>query len=195
MNSVLFNDESVYPSKLVCIGKNYAAHIEEMGSVVSEQPVVFVKPNSAISNEVIYNQIDSIDYEAELCFMMHGNKFVAVAFGLDLTKRAVQKQLKSAGLPWERAKAFDGSAVFSPFISFDCALSDLRLEFWVNGVQEQTAHYDLMLTKPNEIKAEIESFMTLENYDVIMTGTPKGVAPIKIGDKLVGQVFADNVLY
>jgi len=194
MKSIQFNNEVFFPSKVICIGKNYAAHIEEMQSEVPEQPVIFIKPNSAISDDVLFNEQDRIDYEAEISFLVSDGKYVAVAFGLDLTKRLVQKKLKTSGLPWERAKAFDNSAVFSKFVALDCSLSALRLELWINETLTQSANYELMLTKPSAIKDEIESFLTLEDNDVVMTGTPKGVGPIQLGDVFVGRILANEHL-
>jgi len=191
MNSIRFNDEDVYPSKVVCIGKNYVEHIRELNDNIPENPVIFIKPNSAISDQVLFNDQESVHYEAEISFLIRNNQYVGVGIGLDLTKREVQNQLKAAGLPWERAKAFDNSAVFSNFVIFDCTVSNLRLEFWINGELRQHANYELMLTKPIAIRNEIQSFLTLEDNDVVMTGTPKGVGPIHTGDVLLGRIF-DN---
>ena len=99
----------ITPSKVVCIGRNYVDHIKELANEMPDQMVVFIKPNSAISTRLFAkHNDDALHFEAELSFLYQGGKFTAVALGLDLTKREVQGTLKAKGLPWERAKAFDG---------------------------------------------------------------------------------------
>ncbi|MGL5358272.1 MAG: fumarylacetoacetate hydrolase family protein, partial [Shewanella sp.] len=115
-------DNAIYPTKIVCIGRNYVDHIHELGNEIPEDMVVFVKPNSAITTQLhSQHQGEALHYEAELCFLFQGGRFSHVAVGLDLTKRALQNQLKAKGLPWERAKAFDGAALLSPFIAIEDA--------------------------------------------------------------------------
>lgn len=194
MKSVNYNNELVYPSKIVCIGKNYVEHIAELNDVASEQPIIFIKPNSALSDRLYFCHEDSVDYEAEISFLVRNGQYVAVAFGLDLTKRQVQNQLKQSGLPWERAKAFDRSAVFSQFVPFECTVANLRLELWINEELRQYANYELMLTKPLALRDEIQSFISLADNDIVMTGTPKGVAPIQLGDIFVGRIFDNDKL-
>ena len=122
-------------------------------------------------------------------------KISAVGFGLDLTKRNVQTKLKKKGLPWERAKAFDGSALYSEFIPFSDKLETLRLELSINGELKQQGGYELMLFKPDVILQEVKRFFTMEDGDIIMTGTPSGVGAINAGDEFVGKVFSgDNLL-
>ena len=120
MNAIVLKNIEIFPSKVVCIGRNYMEHIKELNNEIPEDMVFFIKPNSAISNKLVFpkNQ-NSCHYEAEISFLIEDNKITAVAFGLDLTLREVQNKLKEKGLPWERAKAFDGAAVFSKFISFN----------------------------------------------------------------------------
>jgi 2-keto-4-pentenoate hydratase/2-oxohepta-3-ene-1,7-dioic acid hydratase in catechol pathway len=97
--------------------------------------------------------------------------------------------MKSKGLPWERAKSFDGSAVLSEFVPFDGNIKDLRLELFINDTLMQFANYDLMIYKPQEAIDEISSFMSLEDGDIIMSGTPKGVGTYNIGDKFIGKIY------
>ena len=116
MNTVVVGNRVVVPSKVVCVGRNYVAHIKELNNEIPEDMVLFIKPNSAISDVLKSFHHEAIHYEAELCFLFEGGVFIAVGLGLDLTKRSLQSELKAKGLPWERAKAFDGSAVMSQFI-------------------------------------------------------------------------------
>ena len=120
MNHIYFNHKEWYPSKVVCIGRNYTEHIHELNNEVPSEMVFFIKPNSSISTQLSFPKgVKSCHYEAEISFMIQKGKITAVGFGLDLTLREVQTQLKAKGLPWERAKSFLGSAVFSPFVPFD----------------------------------------------------------------------------
>ena len=187
MNTVKFKNKLITPSKIVCIGRNYVGHIKEMDSETPSEPVIFMKPNSAISDTLTADIEVPNHYEAEICFLIKGGKLNAVGFGLDLTKRSVQKVLKQKGLPWERAKAFDGSAVFSEFVVFD-SLKDLSLELKINNKIIQQANYDLMIHKPQAILIEIQKQFSLIDGDIIMTGTPKGVGSISQGDVFIGGV-------
>ena len=192
MKSILLDGQAIIPSKIICIGRNYVGHIEELNNEVPEEPVIFLKPNSAISDEVRAGTDTPVHYEGELCFIVKGGQLAAVGFGLDLTKREVQSRLKAKGLPWERAKCFDGSAVFSEFVSFDGELSDLSMELSINGEVIQQAGYELMMNKPEDILKEVSEFMSVEDGDVIMTGTPKGVGVLNVGDEFVGSVYCGS---
>lgn len=189
MKSVSWDGRAVQPSKIVCIGRNYAAHIAELGNEIPDEPVFFLKPNSAISSEVHSNPEQPIHYEGEITFLVSGGQLRAVGFGLDLTKRALQTRLKSKGLPWERAKAFDKSAVFSEFVTFEGHIGALRLELHINGDLIQAGGCSLMLHKPAGILAEAGRFLTLEDGDLVMTGTPSGVGEVHAGDRMNGRIF------
>ena len=183
--------QQVTPSKVVCIGRNYVDHIKELANEIPDEMVVFLKPNSAISATLsaMHND-DALHYEAELSFLYQGGQFTAVALGLDLTKREVQGKLKAKGLPWERAKAFDGSAVFSDFVAIpEEGLSQLNLSLVINDELKQQGGVSLMLVKPAEILKELQSFISLEDGDIVMTGTPKGVGVIATEDSFVGQIY------
>ena len=197
MKSIVLDGQAVTPSKIICIGRNYVGHIEELNNEVPEEPVIFLKPNSSISKDACSGTDTPIHYEGELCFVVKDGKLSAVGFGLDLTKREVQSRLKKKGLPWERAKCFDGSAVFSDFVNFDGELSDLRMELIINGELTQQAGYELMMNKPEDILQEVSTFLSLEDGDVIMTGTPKGVGVLNTGDEFVGSIYCgnDRVIY
>lgn len=155
--------------------------------------VVFNKPNSAISSELKYFSKDT-RFEGEICFLIIDKKIQGIGFGLDLTKADVQNKMKQKGLPWERAKAFDGSAVFSDFVELDGDIEKIRFELFINDVLVQFADYELMIYKPADMLKEIQSFMSLSDGDIIMSGTPKGVGNYKEGDVFVGRVFSGDEL-
>lgn len=194
MNYILFDSKKVYPSKILCIGRNYVAHIEELNNDIPSEPVFFIKPNSSISDEIYSLQDEHIHYEAEISFIVESNELKGVGFGLDLTKREVQDRLKSKGLPWERAKAFDNAAVFSEFVTFKGNMRELRMELYINDRLVQQGGYDLMMNKPDDILREAATFLSFEDGDIIMTGTPKGVGPIHCGDTFVGKIFENETL-
>ncbi len=189
MNQIVWDGKLVYPSKIVCIGRNYAEHIKEFDNEATQEPVIFIKPNSAIARDVYSSNTEVIHYEGEITFLIASGELRAVGFGLDLTKRELQYQLKTKGWPWERAKAFDRSAVFSEFVTFTGDVQDLRMEFLINGTLVQFGGYELMLNKPKETLDEACSFLTFEDHDLLMTGTPKGVGPVVSGDKYQGKIF------
>jgi len=182
LHEVIVGNRVVTPSKIVCVGRNYYAHIEELGNEAPDQMVLFLKPNSSISNQLSSYQGEQLHYEGELCFLFESGRFSAAGFGLDVTKRKLQSILKEKGLPWERAKAFDGSAVFSKFIEISEEPTDMTFELKKNGGIVQTGHTELMIHKPQEILSEILTFMRLDDGDIVMTGTPKGVGTIAKGD-------------
>lgn len=188
------NGRPVSPSKIVCVGRNYAAHIEELGNSVPDDMVVFIKPNSAIAEELQSTRGEPLHYEGEICLMVENSGFSAVAFGLDLTRRALQGRLKAQGLPWERAKAFDGAALFGEFMPLPARWTELSMELDINGAAVQRGDTGLMLYKPDAILAEILTFMTLNDGDIVMTGTPKGVGQVGAGDSFSGRVMADGEL-
>lgn len=192
MNRILINDKEIFPSKVVCIGRNYAEHIAELNNEIPEEPVFFFKPNSSISNELIFpNGAKSCHYEAEISFLIEENKISAVAFGLDLTLRDVQSKLKTKGLPWERAKCFNNSAVFSEFVYFD-DLDSLEVELLINGKLKQKGGIELMIHKPYEIINNLLEFSSFEDGDILMTGTPKGVGEFKKDDIFIGKILCNE---
>ena len=195
MNTINFDNKQITPSKVVCIGRNYVDHIYELGNEVPDDMVVFNKPNSAISYELHAFHQEQLHYEGELCFLFEKGKFVAVGFGLDLTKRGLQSKLKTKGLPRERAKAFNGAAVLTDFVAIDSIDDSLSLELCINDKVIQAGGVKLMMYKPMEILTELATFIDLEDGDVVMTGTPKGVGVINAGDVFSAKVLqADTVL-
>lgn len=121
---------------------------------------------------------------------MNKSKIKGVAFRLDLTNRTFQNELKSKGFSWESTKAFDGAAVFGEFVSIEKNdIRELSLELWINSVLVQEGNTDLMINKPHKILIEINTFSTLLAYDIVMSGTPKGIGEFKEGDHFVGKIF------
>jgi len=193
MKNIIYNHNTITPSKIICIGRNYVEHIEELNNEIPSSMVIFNKPNSAISNTLRYFKEDT-RFEGEICFLIGNKKIVGVGFGLDLTHAGIQNQMKKKGLPWERAKAFNGSAIFSEFVPFEGKIKELNMKLYINDKLVQFASYDLMIYKPNSMLQEIDSFMSLEDGDVIMSGTPKGVNSYRIDDRFLGQIFSNKEL-
>ncbi|PAJ75506.1 2-keto-4-pentenoate hydratase [Pseudoalteromonas sp. NBT06-2] len=193
MKTVQLDNKTITPNKIICIGRNYVDHIAELGNEIPDEMVIFLKPNSAISEQLTAFYQEKIHYEGELSFIYQQGRFSAVGFGLDLTKRGLQSKLKGKGLPWERAKAFNGSAVFSDFVSIDCIPSDLTLELKIDNELMQAGGIELMMYKPDDILKEIQSFMDLQDGDIVMTGTPKGVGVIKSGANFEARVLLDEI--
>lgn len=191
MKQILFEKNYVTPSKIVCVGRNYVEHIKELNNKIPKKMVLFNKPNSAISNKLFYFN-NFVRYEGELCFLIKNKQIAGIGFGLDLTNAKEQEETKKNGLPWERAKAFDNSAVFSKFIAFDGDISKVSFKLFINDTLMQEGNYDLMIYKPKTILQEISSFQTLQDYDIIMSGTPKGVGTYKRGDIFRCEVFYDE---
>ncbi|WP_261817810.1 fumarylacetoacetate hydrolase family protein [Vibrio gallicus] len=188
MLAVQYKGQSITPSKIVCVGRNYVEHICELGNEIPQQMVVFNKPNSSITTQLTSGSDEPIHYEAELCFLIRANKLAGVGLGLDLTKRECQSKLKAKGLPWERAKAFDGSALFSEFVEFD-DLNELSLELYINGKLTQQGGVSLMMYPPLTILSELSQFTSLCDGDIVMTGTPKGVGVVNCADQFLGKVL------
>ncbi len=202
--------------KIICIGRNYADHAKELGNHVPEQPVVFLKPQSAILSHkhpfYIPEWTREVHHEVELVVKVdrlgktiseeHAPRYYnEVALGLDFTARDIQAQLKDKGHPWERAKAFDGSAVIGQFMSLaelGKPVQDLHFSLRNHDEVVQQGHTADMLFSVNRLISEVSQFMTLKVGDLIFTGTPAGVGAIKSGDRLVGNLeghdlFAVNI--
>jgi len=193
MNTIPFNASAITPSKIVCIGRNYVEHIRELNNEIPSSMVVFNKPNSAVTDVLRFITPDT-RFEGEICFLIMGGTIAGIGFGLDLTKAELQNHLKSKGLPWERAKGFDGSAVLGEFVPFSGNVEALRMTLHINGSLIQEATYDLMIYKPREMIEEIKTFMSFEDGDIIMSGTPKGVNTYAIGDTFVGRIYSKDRL-
>ncbi|WP_372760120.1 fumarylacetoacetate hydrolase family protein [Pseudoalteromonas sp.] len=193
MNSIKVAAEQMAPSKVVCVGRNYTAHIAELNNELPEQMVLFNKPNSAIGTQLLAtHNNDVLHYETELCFVVKNKRLVGIGLGLDLTKREVQAKLKNKGLPWERAKAFDGSVLFTPFVELSDDMQHFSFELTINQQLIQQGNSDFMLHTPAQILAEITDFMHLEDGDVIMTGTPAGVGEVTAGSVFSVTLYANE---
>lgn len=193
MNNIVLDNREIFPSKVVCIGRNYTEHIKELNNETPDEMVFFIKPNSSITDKLIFPEgKPSCHYEAEISFLIEENKISAVGFGLDLTLRETQSVLKKKGLPWERAKAFDNAAVFSKFIPFSADITKLGIELYINGELKQKGDYSLMINKPAEIIAEANTFLSFEDGDILMSGTPSGVGEFKSGDTFLGKILLDE---
>jgi 2-keto-4-pentenoate hydratase/2-oxohepta-3-ene-1,7-dioic acid hydratase in catechol pathway len=196
--------------KIICIGRNYADHAKEMKAEVPTEPVFFMKPDTAIlkdGQDFYFPDFTSdLHYECELVIRIDkvgkniAEKFASkyyssVTLGIDFTARDLQAKCKEKGLPWEIAKAFDHSAPISnKFISVDqLNLSDLHFELTQNGVSVQKGHTADMIFSADQIIAYVSKFMTLKTGDLIYTGTPSGVGPIKIGDRLEGYIGSEKM--
>lgn len=191
MQTIQYESQTITPSKVICVGRNYVEHIYELNNEIPSSMVLFNKPNSAITNTLYFIQEDC-RFEGEICFLIKDNKIDGIGFGLDLTKAGLQNRMKEKGLPWERAKAFDKSAVFSKFVQCKGNMDTLEMKLFINGVLTQHASYDLMIYKPQNIVSEIASFMTFEDGDIIMSGTPKGVANYARNDLFLAVIYLDG---
>jgi len=201
--------------KLICIGRNYAKHIEELQNERPDEPVVFLKPDSAILLKqhpfVIPEFSSDIHHEIELIVKINKvGKYIEPKFahkyydeisvGIDFTARDLQQKLKDKGLPWEKAKAFDGSAVIGDFISKKVfsSLESINFELTNNGKTVQKGDSSLMLWTIDELISHVSQYFTLKIGDIIFTGTPEGVAAVKSNDILEGfienkKVFRINI--
>lgn len=184
-----FAGRAVAPGKIVCVGRNYRAHVAELGNVVPAEPVLFLKPNSAITRSPAVSPVHAVHYEAEITLLMAQGRIAGVGLGLDLTRRDLQRELARQGLPWERAKAFDGAAAFSRFVPLDVDPNGLHLSLDVNGEQVQAGGCDRMVFPPQKLLKAIARDFTLIDGDLVMTGTPAGVGQLAPGDRLVGKIF------
>ncbi len=199
LQTISLAGQSITPSKIVCVGRNYLAHINELNNEIAEDMVVFCKPNSAISGQLnathgTGEQIEPLHYETEICFLYSQQRFSAVAVGLDLTKRSLQSKLKAKGLPWERAKAFNGSALFSDFVAIDSVSEQLAVRLTIDGSLTQAGDIRQMIYSPAAILAELSSFLDLEDGDIVMTGTPAGVGAVQAASDYLGEIYLGEQL-
>jgi 2-keto-4-pentenoate hydratase/2-oxohepta-3-ene-1,7-dioic acid hydratase in catechol pathway len=196
--------------KIICIGRNYSEHAKELGNTITEKPIVFLKPQTALlkDNKPFYLPDWSSDmhYETELVLKVckqgkyieekFANKyFDEVTVGIDFTARDLQAQQKAKGLPWEIAKAFDGSAVIGDIkkISELGKAKGFHFHLLLNGNKVQDGNTDDMIFSFEKIIAYASQFFTLQVGDLIYTGTPAGVGAVKIGDRLEGFLESQKV--
>ncbi|MEY4987402.1 MAG: 5-carboxymethyl-2-hydroxymuconate Delta-isomerase [Bacteroidota bacterium] len=196
--------------KIICVGRNYVDHIKELSNDRPTDPVIFIKPDTALldNNQAFYYPSFSKDvhYELELVFRIgkvgknieakFAHKYVdAIGLGIDFTARDVQSRLKEKGLPWEKAKAFNGSAFVSAMrpITENLLTSCIGFELQKNGSVVQVGNSDLMIWNIASLIEDISQYFTLKTGDYIFTGTPAGVGPVAIGDVLSGFLQGDKL--
>ncbi len=196
--------------KLICIGRNYDKHIEELGNERPSEPVIFMKPDSAILLKqhpfVIPEFSNDIHHEIEIIVKINKiGKYIDAKFahkyydeisvGIDFTARDLQQNLKDKGLPWEISKAFDGSAVIGAFVSKTKFknLQSINFHLTNNGNKVQTGNTENMIFKIDEIIAFVSQYFTLKIGDIIFTGTPEGVAAVAENDILEGFLEGEKL--
>ncbi len=197
--------------KIICVGRNYVAHIEELGNETPTEPVIFSKPDTALlrNNDDFYypDFSDDIHYEVEIVLRINKigknieekfayNYIDQIALGIDFTARDLQAKAKAKGLPWDLAKGFNHSApisVFKPAPSHE-KLKNLDFSLKKNGNVVQSGNTCLMIHSFEQIISFISKYFQLKKGDLIFTGTPAGVGPVSIGDKLEGYIGDEKLL-
>jgi len=200
------------PMKIICIGRNYAAHIEELKNEKPGQPVVFLKPDTALVkggapfyypdfSTNIHHEIElvlKISKEGKYIQLQFAHRyFEEIGLGIDFTARDLQDQCKAKGLPWEIAKAFNGSAPIGDFksVSEFSDLKNIDFHLEINGEVKQKGNTSLMLFDFATIISYVSQFFTLKKGDLIYTGTPAGVGPVQTGDQLIGFIGNEKMLH
>lgn len=195
--------------KIICIGRNYKNHVNELNNIVSTEPVIFLKPDTSIILKkqpfFIPDFSNDIHHEVEVIVKINRvGKYISKEFahkyydkiglGIDFTARDIQQNQKQFGLPWEKAKAFDGSALIGKWVnktSFD-DINDINFSLMKNNELVQQGNTSQMLWDIDSIIAYVSSFFTLKIGDIIFTGTPAGVGAVKENDKLKGFINGDE---
>jgi 2-keto-4-pentenoate hydratase/2-oxohepta-3-ene-1,7-dioic acid hydratase in catechol pathway len=199
--------------KIICIGRNYLNHASELGNSIPSEPMFFLKPDSSILHNrhafYIPDWTKEVHYEVELVVKIKklgkaiqkkyaSRYYEEVGLGIDFTARDVQSKLKAVGHPWEKSKSFDGSAVVSEkFISLESLaknVQNLNFDLSLNGSTVQSGSTSDMIFKVDELISYLSQFMTLKTGDLIFTGTPSGVGPVKSGDKITGTLEGFQML-
>lgn len=195
--------------KIICIGRNYKNHVNELNNIVPTEPVIFLKPDTSIILKkqpfFIPDFSNDIHHEVEVIVKINRvGKYISKEFahkyydkiglGIDFTARDIQQNQKQFGLPWEKAKAFDGSALIGKWVnktSFD-DINDINFSLMKNNELVQQGNTSQMLWDIDSIIAYVSSFFTLKIGDIIFTGTPSGVGAVKENDKLKGFINGDE---
>ena len=195
--------------KIICIGRNYAKHAKEMKADLPTEPVFFMKPDTALLKEEQFyfpEFTKDLHHEIELVLKISkAGKYIEEQFahkyyeeiglGIDFTARDLQQQCKEKGLPWEKAKAFDNSAPIGKFINKqNLDLSSINFELKLNGETKQIGSSSDLIFSFDKIICYVSKFVSLKTGDLIFTGTPEGVGPVNIGDKLEGFINGDSFL-
>ena len=197
--------------KFLCIGRNYVEHAKELGNEVPDEPVIFMKPNSALhqmANPFYYPEFtNELHYECELVVRISKNGklieelnasayYDSISVGIDFTARDIQNELKKKGLPWEKAKAWDSSAVIGKWqpIAKEMDMKNIEFSLKKNGVSVQQGNSSNMIHSIDKIVSYVSRFFSLNIGDIIFTGTPAGVGECVVGDQLEGFLGADSLL-
>jgi 2-keto-4-pentenoate hydratase/2-oxohepta-3-ene-1,7-dioic acid hydratase in catechol pathway len=197
--------------KIICIGQNYAKHVKELNNELPEEPVFFLKPDTAIlrKNRPFYLPDFSNDLHHEVELVLKIDKlgknisksfasryYTSIGLGIDFTARDLQRALRAKGLPWEKAKAFDSSAAISDeFIPVkELEKDNIPFSLDINGETRQEGNSNDMIFGFDVVVEHVSKFMTLKQGDLIYTGTPAGVGPLKIGDRLQGFI-GDKLMF
>jgi acylpyruvate hydrolase len=195
--------------KIICIGRNYAEHAREMKSEVPVEPVFFMKPDTALFKEEDFYFPDftkDLHHEIELVIKISKSGkhieeqfahkyYEEIGLGIDFTARDIQAKCKEKGLPWEKAKAFDNSAPIGKFIGKqELGKGPIKFELKINGETKQTGNSGDLIFSFDKVISFVSKFVTLKTGDLIYTGTPEGVGPVKIGDRLEGFLNGDSFL-
>lgn len=196
--------------KIFCVGRNYGEHAKELGNAVPEDPVIFSKPDTALLKDgadfYLPDFSEDVHYEVELVIRINKmgkkiqekfarNYFSEIGLGIDFTARDLQTKLKGKGLPWELAKGFDGSAPLGNFIAIGSTdIHHLDFSLKKNGEVVQQGNSQDMIFSFEKIVAFVSAYFTLKVGDLIYTGTPAGVGPVKAGDKLEGFIGGERML-
>ena len=197
--------------KIICVGLNYRKHAAEMNRPVPAEPMIFLKPDSAIlkKNKPFFlpDFSEDLQYEAEIVLRISklgkgiaaryaDRYFDALTVGIDFTARDLQRKFSAAGHPWELSKTFDGSAPLGTFIAKEklADMADINFTLDVNGVRKQSGNTSDLIFSFNDIIAYVSRYYTLKTGDLIFTGTPSGVGPVSQGDNLVARLEGETVL-
>jgi 2-keto-4-pentenoate hydratase/2-oxohepta-3-ene-1,7-dioic acid hydratase in catechol pathway len=193
--------------KIICIGRNYAAHAKEMKADLPKVPVFFMKPDTALLKDpdfYIPDFTNDLHHEIELVIKISKagkhieeqfahNYYEEIGLGIDFTARDLQQNCKEKGLPWEMAKAFDNSAPIGRFISkSQLDLEDISFNLKVNGIDKQIGTSADLIFSFDQVISYVSKFVSLKTGDLIYTGTPEGVGAVKIGDKLEGFLNGES---
>ena len=195
--------------KIICVGRNYADHAKELGNSAPKEPVIFCKPDSAILQPrnpfVIPPWTKEVHHELELIIRIGKvGKYIepkyalsyvdSISVGIDFTARDIQRKLKNAGLPWEKAKGFDGSAAIGKWIKGSPNKKNYQIQLFKNNDLAQKGNTRDFIFSIEEIICHISQFFTLKSGDIIFTGTPSGVASVEAGDELICKLDGNSLL-
>jgi len=191
--------------KIICVGRNYAEHVAELNNEIESDPILFIKPDSAVLQKrnpfYIPDFSKDVHHEVELVLKIKKTGkhiqerfakkyFDEIGLGIDFTARDIQLECKKKGLPWEKAKAFDGSCVVGQFIPISEIenINNISFRLDKNGKEIQTGNSNEMIHSFDKLLVEISKYFTLKIGDLVFTGTPAGVGPVIAGDKLEGYI-------